>query len=85
MDERDAGALMLAAHTRGEHAQTYDPNQLVRDVADLLRAHGLNPDATGYMGMATGAAGKLLRAYGIVPAGDYTSIDRLNAPDPETR
>jgi hypothetical protein len=85
MDERDISALYLAAHSRGEQVQAYDANVLVREVADLLRERGLAPDATGYMGMATGAAGKLLRAFGIVPAMDYRALDRLNAPDPETR
>lgn len=61
--------------------ESYDPNQLVVDVEEFLRAKGLHPDATGQMGMAGGGAGMMLRAFGIFPAGDYTTIDRRNAPD----
>jgi CubicO group peptidase (beta-lactamase class C family) len=44
-----------------------------------LRERGLDPDlppSTGRAGMAVGAAGSLLRAFGILPASDTTAIDR---------
>jgi hypothetical protein len=66
----------------------FAPPDLVAAVRDLLTARGLHPDlppVTGRKGMALGAAGKLLRARGIVPAVDYTCIDRPNAPDPDER
>jgi len=64
---------------------SYDPNQLIADVRDLLRSKGLQPDATGYLGVATGAAGTLLRAFGIAPLGGPTTIDRHEACDSDTR
>ena len=61
--------------------EAYAPDELVRNVEELLRGHGLHPDATGNLGMAHAGAGMLLRALGILPAGDYRQIDRRNAPD----
>ena len=84
-DDMDAGAMMRRAHANGITLQSYDPNQLVTDVVSLLRQRGLDPDADGRPGTATGAAGTLLRALGILPAGDYTMIDRRNAPDSDDR
>lgn len=84
-EDMDAGAMLRRAHETGWTAQTYDPNQLVADVAALLRERGLHPDTRGRAGMAGGAAGMLLRAMGIVPAADITAIDRHNAPDPDER
>lgn len=83
-EDMDSGAIMRRAFERGETAETYDPNILVRDVANFLESRGLNPQippGTGRAGMAMGAAGMLLRAFGIVPAGDWRVRDRVNAPD----
>jgi hypothetical protein len=87
-EDMDSGALVRRAYERGEQLETYDPGRLLEDVARLLRDQGLHPHlppGTGRTGMATGAAGMLLRAFGILPAGDVTSIDRVNAPDPDSR
>lgn len=87
-EDMDSGAMLRRAYERGEQLETYDPNQLVADVRELLRERGLHPELppnTGRAGMAAGAAGTLLRAFGILPAGDYTTIDRVSAPDPESR
>ena len=84
-EDMDSSAMLRRAHERGERLETYDPNKLVGDVAAVLESHGLHPDVTSRAGMAAGATGMLLRAFGIVPACDYTSIDRLNAPDPDSR
>lgn len=87
-DDMDSGAMMRRAYERGERLESYDPDKLLADVQGLLRERGLHPElppGTGRTGMAHGASGMLLRAFGILPAGDYTSIDRLNAPDPDTR
>lgn len=84
----DADAMVRRAHEQGVQLETYDPHQLVVDVQDLLRERGLRPyrpEGSGLTGMAVGASGMLLRALGILPAGDYRMIDRVNAPDPETR
>jgi hypothetical protein len=86
--DMDAGAMLRRAHERGETLETFSPHRLVADVLELLRAQGLHPEipaGTDRVGMAAGAAGTLLRACGILPAGDYTCIDRVNAPDPESR
>ena len=64
---------------------SYDPNQLVADVRDLLHAKGLRPNPTGSLGAATGAAGHLLRAFGIAPLGGPATIDRHDSHDPDTR
>ena len=63
----------------------YDPNQLVADVRNLLQSKGLRPDATGRLGVATGAAGNLLRAFGIAPLGGPTTIDRHESRGSDTR
>jgi hypothetical protein len=87
-EDMDAGSMLRRAHEQGKRLERHDPNQLVREVADLLRHRGLHPElpaGTGRAGMAAGAAGMLLRAFGILPAGDVTSIDRINAPDPCSR
>jgi hypothetical protein len=87
-EDMDSGAIARRAAARGERAETYDPDRLIGEVMDLLRHRGLHPalpPGTGRLAMATGASGKLLRAFGIVPAGDFTVIDRLDAPDPESR
>jgi hypothetical protein len=87
-EDMDSGAMMRRAHERGEQLETCDPSALVNDVADLLRARGLHPEipqGTGRAGMAAGAAGTLLRAFGILPAADWQVRDRVNAPDPDSR
>jgi hypothetical protein len=87
-EDMDSGAMMRRAHERGEQLETYDPDQLIAEIHDLLRQRGLHPElppGTGRVGMAAGAAGKLLRAFGILPAWDYTAIDRLNSSDPDSR
>jgi hypothetical protein len=81
----DSMEIIRTARRRGQRPETYDPSQLVADVRMLLRERGLHPDASGHGGMAAGAAGMLLRAFGILPACDERAIDRLNAPDPEER
>lgn len=86
--DMDATAMVHHAHQRGTALETYDPDRLTTEVMGLLRQRGLNPELppdTGRHGMALGASGMLLRAFGILPAGDYTSWDRPNAPDPESR
>jgi hypothetical protein len=70
-----------ASWEKGIPAESYDPNQLMVDVEHLLRERGLHPDAAGRAGLAVGGAGSLLRAFGILPAGDVRMIDRRNAPD----
>jgi hypothetical protein len=87
-EDMDSGAMQRRAHASGARLDTYDPDQLVADVAELLTQRGLYPDlppGTGRAGMAAGAAGGLLRAFGILPAGNHTAIDRRNAPDPDSR
>ena len=87
-EDMDSGAIMRRAHERGEQVQTYDPDRLVRDVAALLEGQGLSPGTppgSGRPGMAAGAAGMLLRAFGILPAADWDVRDRPNAPDPDSR
>jgi hypothetical protein len=87
-EEMDSGAMIRRAYELGEQLDTYDPAQLIVDVRGLLEAHGLHPElppGTGRMGMAAGAAGMLLRAFGILPAAPITTIDRSNAPDPDER
>jgi hypothetical protein len=64
---------------------SYDPNQLVADVRNLLQSKGLRPNATGHLGVAIGAAGTLLRAFGIAPLGGITTIDRHESHDSDTR
>jgi len=81
----DSREIIRTARLRGERPETYDPGQLVAEVRMLLRERGLHPDPAGHGGMAAGAAGMLLRAFGILPACDERAIDRLNAPDPEQR
>jgi hypothetical protein len=61
--------------------ESYNPEELIEDVIKLLRERGLHPDATGQRGEAGAGAGRLLRALGILPAGDYRMIDRRNASD----
>uniref|UniRef100_UPI003F496C5B hypothetical protein n=1 Tax=Streptosporangium sp. CA-256172 TaxID=3240076 RepID=UPI003F496C5B len=53
----------------------YDAARLVSEVQELLRARGLNPDATGRAGKAQAGAGMLLRALGITPGMDM--VDAL--------
>lgn len=87
-DDMDSAEMIRRAYENGQQLETYDPNQLVADVQRLLSELGLHPElpaGTGRAGMAAGAAGMLLRAFGILPAGDYTAIDRPNAPDPDSR
>lgn len=87
-EDMDSTSMIRRAHQRGVGLDAYDPNYLVGEIEDLLRAKGLDPDvppATGRVGMATSAAGLLLRAFGILPASDYTSIDRTSASDPDSR
>ena len=84
-ESTDAGAMMRRAQAAGVQLETYDPNVLALDLQEFLRQKGLHPDATGRTGMVTAAAGQLLRAFGIVPAADYTTIDRRNAPDADSR
>lgn len=86
--DMDAGAMVRRAYERGETLEEHDPNQLVQDVAELLRQQGLHPElppGTGRLGMATGAAGMLLRAFGILPAANWRVRDQVNCPDPESR
>ncbi|NUR59415.1 MAG: hypothetical protein HOV87_12215 [Catenulispora sp.] len=85
MTSMDIAEIYRSAAERGEPVETYGPDALVAEVAELLRAKGLHPDAAGRMGAATGGAGMMLRAFGIVPADDHTVIDRHNAPDPDER
>ena len=84
-EDMDSGAMMRRAYAAGVELQSYDPNQLVVEVGELLRQRGLAPDSKGRAGMAAGGAGMLLRAFGILPATDYTTIDRHNAHDPDER
>jgi hypothetical protein len=77
--------IFREARARGEQPQTYDPNQLVLDVRDLLFERGLRPDIYTHGGAASGAAGMMLRALGILPACDERAIDRPNGPDPDMR
>jgi hypothetical protein len=87
-EDMDSGAIARRAHARGERAESFDPDEVVTAVHALLVERGLHPDLpsdTGRRPMAGAAAGMLLRAFGIVPAGDYSVIDRLNAPDPDSR
>jgi hypothetical protein len=77
--------LILQSRAAGIELESYDPNQLVYDVQELLRSKGLHPDATDRMGAAGANASWLLRAFGILPACNYTAIDRPNALDPESR
>lgn len=82
-EDMDSAAIMRRAYERGVQVETYSPDQLIADVRDLLQERGLHPElppGTGRLGMAAGASGMLLRAFGIVPAGDYTPTDR----DPES-
>jgi hypothetical protein len=81
----DSIALIRRASELGIELQSYDPNRLVVEVEELLHRHGLSPDQQGRAGMAVGAAGTLLRALGILPAGDHRTIDRPNAPDADDR
>lgn len=86
--DMSSGAIMRRAAARGRRAETFDPEDLVDAVEALLAARGLHPEPPrdqGLGGMASGAAGMLLRSFGIVPAGDFRQIDRLNAPDPDDR
>lgn len=47
----------------------YDPNQLIKDVAELLRARGVDAELPpGYLGEALAGAGTLLRVLGVTPA-----------------
>lgn len=87
-DDMDFGAMVHRAYERGEQPEEYDPNKLIAEVQELLEARGLHPQlpsGTGRLGMAAGASGMLLRAFGILPAAPVTSNDRVNAPDPDTR
>jgi hypothetical protein len=87
-EDMNLGAMTHRAHEYGLPLEKYDPNQLIRDVKALLESHGLHPEAepgTGRVGMAQAGASKLLRALGIAPLGDTRYIDRVNAPDPESR
>jgi hypothetical protein len=87
-DDLDSTALLRRANTTTARVETYDPNQLVQDIANLLQQRGLQPHlpaGSGRSGIAHGAAGTLLRAFGILPASTYTTIDRINAPDTEDR
>lgn len=84
-NRESSSAIIESAANRGERHETYDPNQLVREIREFLTDKGLHPDATGHLGMAVGGAGMLLRAFGIVPSSDFTTVDRINAPDPEDR
>ncbi|MEN3308810.1 MAG: hypothetical protein V7603_5012 [Micromonosporaceae bacterium] len=81
-EEMDSSAMLRRAAERGEQLETYDPDKLVADVRALLYAHGLDPQlppGTGRAGMASGAAGMLLRAFGILPAADQgLYFDRTN-------
>ena len=84
----DTGAMIKRAAETGQQLEKYDPNRLVRDIAALLEAKGLHPElppGTGRLGSASGAAGALLRAFGILPLGGVEAIDRPNATDPESR
>lgn len=84
----DSNEMVRRAAETGAKLETYDPTRLVAEVCELLTDRGLHPDippGTGRAGMAAGAAGQLLRALGILPAGGAESIDRLNAPDPDSR
>jgi hypothetical protein len=86
--DMDSAAIVHRAQEAGVQIETYDPAQLVQDIAELLRARGLHPDmpsGTGRAGTATGASGQLLRAFGILPAADWRVRDRVEAPDPESR
>lgn len=79
----DAGEIIRNAHERGEQVQTYDPGVLVREVEQLLRDRGLRLNLTGRVGMAHGAAGMMLRAFGVVPSTGYTGLDRIHASYPD--
>lgn len=87
-EDMDATAMLRRAHERGEQLGTYDVDRLLMEVRELLQARGLHPDlpeGSGRHGMATGAAGALLRAFGILPTSDWQVRDRVNAPDPDER
>jgi hypothetical protein len=87
-ENMDSAEMARRAHERGAILETYDPNRLVGEVQELLRERGLDPDLPpheGRAGMAVGGAGMLLRAFGIPPAADYSTIDRPNAHDPDIR
>jgi hypothetical protein len=87
-ENMDSGAMMRRASEHGEQMETYDPDRLIQEVAEMLRERGLHPElptGTGRAGMAAGASGMLLRAFGILPAGDWQVRDRINAPDPDSR
>ena len=81
----DIADIFRQARERGKEPEAYDPNQLVIDVAEMLRDKGFSPSYEGRAGMASGAAGMMLRAFGILPAGDEYTIDRHNAPDADER
>jgi hypothetical protein len=86
--DMDSVAMARRAQEAGQQLEKYDPNLLVRDIAALLESKGFHPElppGTGRIGMATGAAGALLRAFGVLPLGGVEAIDRTNAPDPESR
>lgn len=71
-EDMDSGAMARRAHERGEQLEKFDPYRLIEEVKGLLEAHGLHPElpaGTGRLSMATGASGKLLRAFGILPVG----------------
>lgn len=59
--------------------QFYDPNQLVREVVDLLRQRGLEPSfADGRQVPALSAAGGLLRALNIEVGVDAETHYRIS-------
>lgn len=85
-EDMDSSAMLRRAHAAGVQLETYDPDQLLRDVIELLRGRGLNPELppySGRVGMAAGAAGQMLRAFGILPVAD--PYDQYNRSDPESR
>ncbi|MFI7455453.1 hypothetical protein ACIBQX_48900 [Nonomuraea sp. NPDC049714] len=55
--------------------QYFDPTHLVREVRELLHAHGLDTDRPGDQRLASTAASMLLRALGVTPAMD--GVDAL--------
>jgi hypothetical protein len=55
--------------------QYFDPTHLVREVRELLHAHGLDTDRPGDERLASTGASMLLRALGITPGID--AVDAL--------
>jgi hypothetical protein len=68
--------LILQSRAAGIELESYDPGQLIADVQELLRSKGLHPDVADRLAAASANASWLLRAFGILPAGDHTITER---------